>query len=53
LVNYSKYLEAGIVQQYSAGLRARWSGFESRKGLEIFLLTTRSRLGLEPVHSTI
>jgi len=53
LVYYSKYLEAKIVQQYSAGLRDRCSGFESRKGFENFILTTASRVGLEPMHSTI
>jgi hypothetical protein len=44
---------AGIAQSYSAGLRVRWSGFESRQGLGIFLFTTASRTDLWPAQSPI
>jgi hypothetical protein len=37
-----------IAQWYSAGRRARWSGFETRQGLRIFLYTTASRTTLGP-----
>jgi hypothetical protein len=39
---YFTSIGAGIDQWYSAGLRDRSSGFESRQGLGIFLFTTAS-----------
>jgi hypothetical protein len=44
---------AGIAQWCSAALRARWSGFESRHGLGIFLFTTVSRPALGPTQPPI
>jgi hypothetical protein len=45
---------AGISQWYSAGLRAGYDwGFESRRGLGIFLFTTASRPALGPTQPAI
>jgi hypothetical protein len=44
---------AGIAQWYSAGLRAGYSGFESRQRLRIFLFTTASRPALGPTQTPI
>jgi hypothetical protein len=44
---------AGIAQWYSAAIRARWSRFESRYGLGIFLCTTESRPFLGPTQPPI
>jgi hypothetical protein len=38
-ISYTFSLRAGIAQCYNTGLRAGWSGFESRRGLGIFLIT--------------
>jgi hypothetical protein len=42
-----------ITQWCSAGLRAGWSGFESRQGLGICLFTTASRTALGPTQPPI
>jgi hypothetical protein len=57
VIVYSMFLwniqEAWIDQWYSAGLRAGWSGFESRQGLRILLFTTAFRPTLEPIQPPI
>jgi hypothetical protein len=49
----SQILTAGIAQWYSSGSRAGWSGFDSPRGLGIFLFTTASRPALGPTQPPI
>jgi hypothetical protein len=46
-------LSGEVNNRYSVGIRARWPGFDSRQGQEIFFSSTASRSALESTHPPI